>query len=310
MMTFDEAQKKFLDYLAGELSASDQTVRAYKKDLEQLANFLKQRELTATNDIENLTLKELRAFVVSLTGSHEPSSVSRKVASIKSFFKFLLKRGYIKKNPASLLVAPKVPKKLPYPLSQSEAEQFVESAGIKQPPKQELLLARDKAIAEVLYGSGLRASEVCGLNQDDIDLNSGIIRVRGKGKKERLVPLTDLAKEALKRYLSLLEFATKRGDKQALFLNHIGKRLTTRGLAKIVNRISLKSEIHKNPSPHALRHSFATHMLEEGADLRTIQELLGHSSLATTEKYTKVSLAHLKDVYLRAHPRSGKNKQK
>lgn len=308
-MTVDEASKKFLDYLVGELSASDQTVRAYKKDLEQLSDFLKQRAQNVADNIESLTLRELRAFAVTLTSSHEASSVSRKVASIKSFFKFLLKRGYIRKNPASLLVAPKVPKKLPYPLSQSEAEQFVESSDIKNPPKSKILLARDRAIAEVLYGSGLRASEICGLNRADVDLKSGILKVRGKGNKERLVPLTEPAQEALKIYFALCNIGSGQKDKEAVFLNHSKKRLTTRGLAKIVNRISLKSEIHKSPSPHALRHSFATHMLEGGADLRTIQELLGHSSLATTEKYTKVSLAHLKKVYLRAHPRSGKNKR-
>jgi len=308
-MTFEEASIRFLEYLKAELNSSDQTVRAYKNDLEQLSDFLKKRAVAATADIKNLTLRDLRAFLVNLVSSLEPSSASRKVACIKSLFKFLYKRGHVEKNPASLLVAPRVPRRLPYPLSQLEADKFVESSDSGESPKSKLLLARDRAIAEVLYGSGLRAQELCGLNRQDIDLAIGIIKVRGKGNKERLVPLTPLAIESLKTYFALRDTDFEQKKNPACFLNHRKKRLSPRGLALIVNRISLKAELYRSLSPHALRHSFATHMLEDGANLRTIQELLGHSSLATTEKYTDVSLSHLMKVYLRAHPRSGKNKQ-
>jgi len=307
-MRLDEAVRKFLDYLEAERNASEKTIRSYGKDLNQLMEFVRSRSSTAFDNVNGLSLPDLKAFVVGLLSTLEPSSVSRKVACIKSFFKFLHKRGYISKNPASLLAAPKVPKKLPYPMSRSEAERFVESSDSGERPRKEVLRVRDRAIAEVLYGSGLRAAELCGLNRTDVDLDRGIARVRGKGDKERLVPLTELAVDELRRYFALRDADPKLRGEPACFVNNRGGRLSVRGLALIVDRIALKAEIYKSQSPHALRHSFATHMLESGANLRTIQELLGHASLATTEKYTKVSTSHLKDVYLRAHPRSGKNK--
>jgi integrase/recombinase XerC len=221
--------------------------------------------------------------------------VSRRLSSIRSFFKFLLREGYIKSNPAKLVPNPKVPKLLPRFLSVDDVFSLVE-----KPEGIGFLHARDRAVLELLYSSGLRVSELSGLNTDDIHTKESLIKVRGKGKKERIVPVGSKAIDALKSYM--VERMLLKSRDRALFLNRMGSRLTDRGVRRIVVKYARALAIHGRIGPHTLRHSFASHLLQDGADLRVIQELLGHSSLSTTQKYTHLDITHLMDIYDKAHP--------
>ena len=285
----------FIQYLQAERNASPHTVEAYSRDLEQFTAFLgKQIEPSLT--IHQISHLHIRRYLASVHKELTKSSVGRKLAAIRSLFRFLLRRGMIEKNPAELVSTPKKEKKLPFHLNIDEITTLVEA-----PRAAELLPSRDRAILETLYSSGLRVSELTGLDVGGIDLAAGSVRVFGKGGKERIVPLGSKAVKALEEYLQL---RGNPGIKAPLCVNSRGGRLTRRSVARIVDRYMLHLETMKKASPHTLRHTFATHLLEGGADLRSIQEMLGHASLSTTQKYTHVSIDRLLEVYDKAHPKA------
>jgi integrase/recombinase XerC len=220
--------------------------------------------------------------------------VARKLSSLRTFFKYLQREGVLKKNPASLLMTPKLDKTLPHFLTEDEAARLVEA-----PAESRISDYRDRAIFETLYSAGIRVSELVGLDLQDVDLIGNIIKVRGKGRKERMVPVGDKAVEAIRAYLDI-----RKKSSEAVFLNPSGKRLTARSVRNIINKHIAKTAIQQKVHPHMLRHSFATHLLNRGADLRSVQELLGHVNLSTTQIYTHLTTEKLKKIYDNAHPRA------
>lgn len=294
---------QFIQSLTHERHASAHTVRAYRRDIEEFIAFVKEktgREPTAAD----LDIPQVRGYLASLFGSNAASTIGRKLSSLRSFGTFLVRRGARQDNPASLVAMPKRAQVLPHFLTEEEAGDLMEAPEGDGPAA-----ARDRAILEVLYGGGLRVSEVCGLDLGDVEPGEGVVRVRGgKGDKDRIVPLGGAALSMIASYLehrpSLRHPRTGRQDPAALFLNQRGGRLTTRSVARMVSRDAALVGTRTHVSPHALRHSCATHMLGSGADLRAIQEILGHSSLQTTQKYTHVDIEHLIKVYDDAHPRA------
>ncbi len=285
----------FIQYLKAERNASLHTLEAYDRDLQQFAGFIRQ-EFGETFRIGQITHLHIRRYLASVHKELAKSSVGRKLAAIRSLFRFLLRRGILEKNPAELVSSPKREKKLPFHLDIDEVTTLIEA-----PDAITSLSIRDRAILETLYSSGLRVSELTGLNIGGADLLAGSVKVLGKGGKERIVPLGSKAVKALEEYLDL------RGSRELnapLFLNSRGGRLTRRSVARIVDRYMIHLETMKKASPHTLRHTFATHLLEGGADLRAIQEMLGHASLSTTQKYTHVSIDRLLEVYDKAHPKA------
>jgi integrase/recombinase XerC len=250
----------------------------------------------------------------------EKSSIARKVAAIRSFFKFAVREGKVLQNPARLVATPKLPRRIPSVLSAEDMSAFLDgiaaapaaSSGsgrrTRGRPEDRLLVKRDRAILELLYASGLRVSELTGLNLADIEQKEKMLRVLGKGNKERIVPYGSKAEQALEAYSpvrgAILRKAGRKGNVEAVFLNHEGTRLTTRSVARIVKKYVRLVNVNWDLHPHSLRHAFATHLLADGADLRAIQELLGHSSLSTTQRYTHASIRQLLEVYDKAHPRA------
>jgi integrase/recombinase XerC len=301
MPDLSEQIGQFLDELRRQ-NASQHTVRNYASDLDQfLAYFTISGEIKpAVEGIDALAIREWlgHLYEQQLTAV----SMRRKLAAVRSFFKFLLREGLVEKNVARMVRTPKMPKTLPEVMTAEQTNALVDGVTGAADKFERPYPARDLAIFELLYGCGLRISELVGLNLDDFDFSERWIRVRGKGKKERQVPYAGKATAALDRYLALRNPAD--GHAQALFLNHRGGRLTDRGARGIVKfyagMITGDSSIH----PHSLRHAYATHLLSDGADLRAIQELLGHARLSTTQKYTQVSLADLMAVYDKAHPKA------
>ncbi len=286
---------RFCAYLSGERNVSPHTLAAYRSDLEQFAAFLHDERggAAGAGDVDHLLI---RRWLAVLHRDHRKSSVGRKLAAIRSLFRYLLRRGEIARNPAELVGTPKKEKKLPHHLNIDEVTALVEA------PKGEAFLSlRDRAILETLYSCGIRVSELTGLNVGDLDLDGGLARVMGKGGKERIVPVGRHARRALSLYLA--ERGAPPAD-AALIINNRGGRLTRRSVARVVDRYMLYIASMKKVSPHTLRHTFATHLLEGGADLRAIQELLGHASLSTTQKYTHVSIDRLMEVYDKAHPKA------
>lgn len=285
----------FQAYLERERNASPHTLNAYSRDLEQLYTFCRREKGDDIRlaDIDHLLL---RRYLAHLAGRARKSSVGRKLAAIRSFFTFLLRRGLIDRNPAELISTPKKENRLPFHLDIDQATTLVEA-----PVEDEKYALRDRAILETLYSSGLRVSELTGLNIGDLDLDGGMVRVMGKGGKERIVPLGSKAMTAIQAYLSSRNELSGTGP---LFLNTRGIRINRRSVFRIVDAHVLRIAAFKHISPHVLRHTFATHMLEGGADLRAIQELLGHASLSTTQKYTHVSIDKLMEVYDKAHPKA------
>jgi len=302
--------KRYLEYLSVERNFSAHTLRSYRNDLHQFEGFLRENNLAIVSDnainVGKIDHVMVRAYLGSLYRKNRKSSIARKVASIRSFFRFLLREQVIPLNPALLVKTPKQEKSIPAVLSVDEVFRLVESPGDVSPSE-----IRDRAILETLYSSGLRVGELVGLDSDGIDLDLAVVRIVGKGRKERIVPLGSKAVAALKSYLKD-RGRLQRGDakEKALFLNARGGRLTARSVARIVEKYAKRCGLSKQFSPHSLRHSFATHLLDGGADLRGIQELLGHVSLSTTQKYTHVGIDRLVDVYDRAHPRSWRNRRK
>lgn len=282
-------QEEFMRYLSAERGVSEHTLRAYSKDLDAFFAY------TGTRP-EETEMLDVRGFVAGLISSGlKKSTAGRRLASVRSFFRFLHREGYIRANPAKLVSTPKLPKLLPKFLTVDDVFSLVE-----KPDGMGFMPARDRAILELLYSSGLRVGELAGLNGEDLNMKEGFVKVRGKGRKERIVPVGRKAVSALKTYM--IERALLKKKDQALFLNRSGTRLTDRGARRIVVKYARAVLLDSRIGPHTLRHTFATHLLQGGADLRVIQELLGHSSLSTTQKYTHLDITHLMDVYDRAHP--------
>jgi integrase/recombinase XerC len=283
--------EKFLRHLEVERGASPHTVRAYRKDLELFFE-------SVPGDFD---ASDIRGFIAAeIKRGSSKGTAARRLASLRSFFRFLHREGHMKTNPAKLVSSPKLPGKLPRFLSVDETFALLErpdGIGFQQ--------ARDRAILELAYSSGLRVSEMSGLDSGDLSIEEGLVRAKGKGKKERMVPVGGKAVEALRSYL--VERLLLGSPEQALFLNKKGARLSPRSMGRIVRKYSLLAALSGKVTPHTLRHSFATHLLHGGADLRVIQELLGHSSLSTTQKYTHLDIAHLMEIYDRAHPLAGED---
>ena len=292
----------FAQYLADERRSSARTVETYIRDLRSFRDYIRDQGLPA--DARKLDIVALRGFLSTLFGSNQASTMKKKVSSIRSFFKFLLKRQIIDQNPASGLRSPKIAKSLPRFLSVDQAFRVMEAPS-KEDKRAKPLKVRDQALLETLYGTGVRVSELAGMNLEHCDFTELEVRVLGKGGKERVVPLGKSAVEAIRAYLpergALLEKA-KAGDLDALWLSRGGRRLSVRQVQNIVRRHGTLGAGRGDLHPHAMRHTCATHLLDAGADLRSIQELLGHSSLSTTQKYTHVSVDRLMEVYDRAHP--------
>jgi integrase/recombinase XerC len=280
---------RFLKYLEVERCASSHTLRAYRKDLEEFFRFVQ------TNP-KDTDIADVRGFIAEqIRGGLKKTTAGRRLACIRSFFKFMRREGYKKTNPAKLVSNPKLPKLLPRFLSVEDTFTLIE-----RPDGVGFMPARDRAILELLYSSGLRVSEISGLNMDDINTKEGFLKAKGKGRKERMVPVGSKAIDAIKSYM--VERITLKSKNTSLFLNRGGKRLSDRGVRRIVVKYARMTGISGKIGPHALRHTFATHLLQGGADLRVIQELLGHSSLSTTQKYTHLNVAHLIDIYDKSHP--------
>ncbi len=292
---------RFAEYLAAERRASPHTLRAYLADLEQYAAFLAEQGAAIVPSSPIL----IRAFVGRAAGTCGATSLARKLSTLRSFYRFLVREGLAESNPARSVASPRRPKLLPKVLPEEEVVALVEAP----PPAQGPLALRDRAFLELLYGSGLRVSELTGLDVGDVDLGQGLVRVLGKRRKERIVPFGSSAAAAVRRWLDegrpilAAEAGPRAGS--AMFLNHRGGRLTARSVARRIDGWVLAAGLPRHVHPHVLRHSFATHLLGNGADLRGIQELLGHASLSTTQRYTHLDWKRLAEVYDRAHPRAG-----
>jgi integrase/recombinase XerC len=292
---------QFLQYLSVERGASPHTLKGYREDLHALAEYLADGDGRCPAP-GSITTNELRGFLSALhEAGYAKTSISRRLASVRSFMKFGQREGWAKANPAKALRNPRKSRKLPHFLTTEEVGKLLAA------PKGEAASAiRDQAILETAYSAGLRVSELVGLNDGDLDFASGIVRIRGKGKKERLAPIGSYAARALKRWLEkrTLSPREKTGREAPVFTNKFGTRLTTRSVARMLEKHLKETGLDQRTSPHTLRHSFATHLLDRGADIRSVQELLGHKSLVTTQIYTHVSTANLRAAYEKAHPRA------
>ncbi|MBI4373064.1 MAG: tyrosine recombinase XerC [Candidatus Omnitrophica bacterium] len=292
-MSVDTYVDRFLNFLEAEKNASPHTVKNYRSDLVEFFRFLGKASLSDVNYIA------IRRFLAHLKEKDFlKSTISRKLACLKSFFKYLTREHLVSANPASGIATPKRDRRLPSYLETQEMEHLLESThGDKWEMK------RDRAILELLYSSGIRVSELVGLNEEDVDLLSSLLKVRGKGKKERIVPIGSCAAQAVKDYLDALPVGSET-RLQPLFLNRQKTRLTDRSVRRITLKCAKRAALKKDISPHTLRHTFATHLLDRGADLRSVQELLGHAHLSTTQIYTHVSAKRLREAYDQAHPRA------
>ncbi len=335
MSAIGQTAGKFLEYMRSVKNASPHTIINYRKDLEQFVTFLSPPGVEAPT-LAKVTHLMIREFVGHLhENGLEKSSIARKLAALRSFFKYCVKEGLLKENPARLVPTPKLPKRIPMVLSAEEMGGFLDqmagdgegagrgtkkkhirgmaeiarAAGEPKRMEDTLLLPRDRAILELLYAAGLRVSELTGLNLADMNEKERMLNVRGKGNKERIVPYGEKAAEALRKYWPVREELlreckekARRGSVNAVFLNYRGRRLTQRSIGRIVKKYVRLVNVNWDLHPHSLRHAFATHLLADGADLRAIQELLGHQSLSTTQKYTHASIRQLMDIYDKAHP--------
>ncbi|MBI3652958.1 MAG: tyrosine recombinase XerC [Acidobacteria bacterium] len=299
---------RFEEHLKYERNVSEHTLRNYMSDLKQFHDHLcpldanGKRRAVDIQQIDHITIREYLAIYYQ--DHHKKTSIARKLATLRSFFKFLCREQILEMNPAKLVSSPRLEKKLPKVLSIEDVIRFIES-----PDLETVLGKRDRAILELLYGAGIRVNELTGLNLADVDYKNLSIRVRGKGRKERIVPFGSKAKEALEIYMQvrgelLLEAPVDDRDDQILFYNYQGTRITTRSVGRMVDKYVKECALSMEISPHSLRHSFATHLLSNGADLRSIQELLGHARLSTTQIYTQVSMEKLMEVYDKAHPKA------
>lgn len=297
--------ERFLEHLRVERNASDHTLRSYAADLDQFRNFLLASKLPLDEKsgdvaVEKIDHLAVRAYLSHLHRDHKKSSLARKLAAQRSFFAYLVREGFLSQNPAEIVATPKQEKPLPTFLPVDEVFCLLDTPG-----KPTVWGSRDRAILETLYSCGIRVSELVGLSDGDVDFSLGILRVHGKGGKERVVPIGEKALTALREYLPQRDRVIgHRGQRVPVFINPRAGRLTSRSVARILQKHILRCGLMRKVSPHALRHSFATHLLDAGMDLRAIQELLGHASLSTTQRYTHISMDKLMEVYDRAHPRA------
>ncbi len=293
---------QFLRYLRVERGASDHTLKGYREDLFALADYLvdDQGQLP---DPGSVTTAELRGYLAALgEAGYAKSTVARHLASLRSFYRFGQRDGWAHSNPAKPLRNPRKSRKLPHFLSTDEIGRLLEA-----PPQGQPAGLRDRAIFETTYSAGLRVSELVAMNEGDIEFSQGIVRIRGKGRRERMAPLGSYACRAIQNWLSVRTLAAGEptGRAAAIFTNRFGRRITTRSVARMLEKYIQQTGLDTRTTPHTLRHSFATHLLDRGADIRSVQELLGHKSLVTTQIYTHVSAANLRAVYEKAHPRAG-----
>jgi integrase/recombinase XerD len=290
--------QEFIDYLGHEKGLATNTLESYSRDLKQYYGFLSG---DSTASLENASQSTIVAYLMYLRKQGKATAtIARRLAALKAFYQFLVKENYVSSDPTGDLSSPKLERKLPKVLTVSEVERLLNQPDLSTPAGK-----RDKAMLELLYATGIRVSELVNLNILDVDLREGFVRCMGKGSKERVVPMGDIAVSALRAYL---EGARSRlvadAKEKALFVNHHGRRLTRQGFWKIVKKYATQAQIRKEITPHTLRHSFATHLLENGADLRAVQEMLGHADISTTQIYTHVTKDRLKDVYAKSHPRA------
>ncbi len=297
-----QAVVQFLRYLDVERNASDLTIKAYREDLFDLCDYLLSQASGQVLDPDQVSSRDLRGYLSALhAAGYARTSIARKLASLRSFYRFAQRQQLASSNPAKPLRNPRGQRKLPHFLSDDQL-----STLLSTPPSDTVAGMRDRAILETVYSAGLRVSEVVGLNVEDVDFESGVIRIRGKGRKERLGALGRFADQALRLYMAHRQLSPKEpvGGLAPVFLNRFGRRLTTRSVGRMLEKHLAVAGMDRRTTPHTLRHSFATHLLNRGADIRSVQELLGHKSLVTTQIYTHVSTASLQEVYNRAHPRA------
>ncbi len=296
-----ESLAEFLRYLGVEKNASEYTVKSYREDLTQALAYFEEKLGVPSPKPTQLSTRVLRSYLAWLhEQNYARSTIARRLASVRSWCRFLCRQGVLKSNPALGLRGPRQEKKLPTFIAQSEMDRLLSAPGGDDPLK-----LRDRALLETLYSAGLRVSELVGLDLQDLDLESGLATVRGKGKRERLAMLGPPAVEALQAWLAVRHTISPRAAVQtAVFLNKNGTRLSTRSVARSLEKYLATTGMDPEASPHTLRHSFATHLLDGGADIRSVQELLGHKSLGTTQIYTHVTTQRLRDSYHKAHPRA------
>jgi integrase/recombinase XerC len=301
-VTLEPSLGEFLTHLGLEKNSSAQTVKSYREDLSQAFAYLRDSLKKSTLDQADWTTRSLRGFLAWLHGQgYSKATIARRMAAVRSFGKFLCREGTLKANPAEPLRGPRLDKKLPHFLTVNDATRLMEAADSRTP-----FGRRDRAWLETLYSAGLRVSELVGLNTGDLDLADKVLVVRGKGKKERLALIGDAAVRALRSWLAdrAAIVSELRKETPAVFLNKNAGRLTTRSVARLLAKYLALAGLDPRTSPHTLRHSFATHLLDAGADIRGVQELLGHKNLTTTQIYTHVSTQRLQDSYRKAHPRA------
>jgi len=290
--------ENFIHYLAIERGLSPNTLSSYHQDLDQFYKYLQGVQVGSWNEVsQGVILGYINALQKKGRAS---TTISRHLAALKSFYHFLFSEGEVPKNPTTSLEMPRLHKKLPQVLSVSEVDLL-----LSQPKAGNYTGLRDKAMLELIYATGLRVSEMVSLNITDINLEGGYLRCFGKGSKERIVPLGSVACQYIEEYLSKSRVKLTQGRQEdTLFVNHHGRKMTRQGFWKILKQYARSAHIQKPITPHTLRHSFATHLLENGADLRSVQEMLGHADIATTQIYTHLTKSHIKDVYNRSHPRA------
>ena len=296
------AVDRFLDYLRVERNASELTIKSYREDLALLAEYLEDSSGSRCPEPSSLTVLDLRGYVAALHESgYAKTTIARRLASLRSFFRFGQREGWMESNPAKPLRSPRKGRSLPHFLSAEDIGRL-----LSEPPANEPLGLRDRAILETMYSAGLRISETVGLSDGDLDLDAGVVRVRGKGRRERMAPVGSFAVRALRRWFRrrTLHHAEAQGTEAPVFVNKFGRRITTRSVARMLEKYLKLTGLDSRTTPHSLRHSFATHLLDGGADIRSVQELLGHKSLVTTQIYTHVSTAALREAYEKAHPRA------
>jgi len=293
---------RFLQYLRVERNASNLTVKSYREDLSQLAEYLTESRGGQTPAPGDVTILDLRGYVAALNeAGYSKATIARRLASLRSFFRFGQREGWTTTNVAKALRNPRQGRTLPHFLSAEDIGRLLEA-----PPASQPMGLRDRGILETAYSAGLRVSEVVGLCDGDLDFAAGVLRVRGKGRRERLAPLGSYAARALKQWLRIRRLNPREpaGPSAPVFVNKFGRRLSTRSVARMLEKYLKLSGLDRRTTPHSLRHSFATHLLDRGADIRSVQELLGHKSLVTTQIYTHISTATLRKVYEKAHPRA------
>ncbi len=287
----------FCDYLRNERKLSKNTLDSYSRDLKKFHAYLEDNKIDSFSEITDNTVLTYQLHLQNLGRS--TATVSRNLATLRTFFGYLLDEGLIAKNPTRKLVSPKAERKMPKVLTLTEVDRL-----LNQPDMESETGKRDKAMLELLYASGIRVTEMVSLNTDDVNIDIGYIRCKNERSKDRIIPIGKMAKTALSEYMDTSREELIKTDTEALFVNYYGKRLTRQGFWKIVKRYTNMAEIDKPITPHTLRHSFATHLIQNGADLKSVQEMLGHSDISTTQMYIELSRSRIQEVYNKAHPRA------